>query len=224
MANLVFNIAAKIFTINECLGLLPGQSYSDSILRNTAYTNTLAGTKLKIRNKCTTGFTLPAQTIFVDNVNGGDFTAAINATLISASTTVDVDVRYTGTYRGPNNNPSYSLSIYGSTASYALVVSNPDTPPTTSNVTINLANRINTEVTKDDLSYNDVDGVGTITHVRFNGNVGNLYTNAAMTTPYVAGTELPINTFILYFKAPDTDAASSITATYDVKANNVWST
>ena len=45
-----------------------------------------------------------------------------------------------------------------------------------------------------------------------------------MTTAYVWGTELPIDTFTLYYKAPDIDAASSYVVTYDVKASGIWST
>lgn len=99
----------------------------------------------------------------------------------------------------------------------------PDTAPTTSDVTLSLSNRENYTITNSTLIYNDVDGVGTVTNVRFSGDVSRLYTNAGHTTPYVANTELPIN-FTLYYKAPNQDAVANYSVQYNVKANGVWST
>lgn len=97
-----------------------------------------------------------------------------------------------------------------------------DTPPTTRDNTVRLSNRVNTKVTKSILLYSDID-LDPITHVRFKGDVSSLFTNSAMTTPYVSGTELPID-FELWFKAPNIDTESTTSIQYDVKANGKWST
>ena len=223
MANISFQVAGKIDTIGGCIELLLGQNYTDTIYRNTTYSNSLAGTKIKIRNKCVTAFTIGAQNLFTDTTNGGNFTAAIAATTVSGGTSVDVDVRYSGTYKGTSNNPNYTITVNGTSRSYGLTILTPDTPPTATDVIINLANRTNTEVTKEDLSYNDIDGLNTVTGVRFTGDTTTLFTNSAMTTQYVSGTELNLSNFILYYKAPDRDLPSEIVLQYNVKANGVWS-
>lgn len=223
MANIIFQVGAKIDTIENCIELVVGQNYSDIIYRNNAYTNTLAGTKLKIRNKCGSSFNIGAQNIFTDTTSGGNFIASIGGITVPGNTTVDVDIRYSGTYKGVNNSPTYTVTVNNTSRNYSLTVLNPDTPPVTSNSTVTLLNRTNTTINKNNLIFSDVDGNDTITGVRFTGDTSKLFTNAAMTTQYISGTELDLATFTLYFKAPDTDASNTYTIQYDVKASGVWS-
>lgn len=224
MSNLIFNNAAFVNTDTyaSCVKLQPSTNYTDTIYRNTAYTGQTTKV-LKVVNSCVTAFTVPSQNIFTDTLQGGDFVASVLATNILGNSTVDVPVSYMGTYKGSNNNPVYGIALNGSSASYSLTVLTPDTAPVTQDSIISLTNRQNTVVTKSNLLYTDADGIGTVTHVRFTGTVNRLFTDAAMTQAYVAGTELLINSFQLYYKASNQDAADSYQVQYNVKASDVWS-
>lgn len=226
MAQLTFNTAKIADTIERCLKLESGRNYSDSITRDQSYNNT-STVKIRVVNSCDTGYTLPAQTLFTSTVNGGNFSATIPSTVIAANTTSEITVSYAGAFKEVVSSKSFTISINGSNATYTLTIIEPDVPPVTNNVTLNLANRTNKTLTKADLNYSDANGIATVTGVRFNESTtgtSRLFTNSGMTTVYVWGTELPIDTFTLYYKAPDIDAASSYVVTYDVKASGIWST
>lgn len=224
MSKLIFNSAAYVNTdtYGTCVKLQPSTNYTDTIFRNIAYVGQTPKT-IKVVNSCVTPYTLTPQNIFTDALNGGDFVASVGTTSLPAFTTVDVPVAYTGTYKGTNNSPSYTITINGSTATYSLSILTPDSAPTTQDNTITLNNRIDTVVTKNSLIYADPDG-DVVDKVRFLGDVSKLYTDVGRTALYVAGTELDIATFTLYYKAPNQDTASTFQPTYNVKANGVWST
>lgn len=223
MSNLIFYVAAFINTdtYGTCIALQTGTNYTDTIFRNTLYTGQTPK-YITVVNSCNTAFTVPTQTLYISNENGGNFTASINATNIPGNTTVNIPVIYNGTYKGVSNSPSFTINLNGSSATYTLIVQTPDSPPVTQDNTINLTNRQNTTVSSLNLIYSDPNS-DPVTHVRFTGDVSKLYTDAGHTTLYVANTELPIN-FTLYFKAPNQDAAANYSVQYNVKANGVWST
>ena len=225
MSKLIFNNAAYVNTdtFSNCIKLAPEENYVDTIYRNQLYSGQTPKT-IKVKNNCVTAFMLPAQTLFTDSTVGGNFVASTVDTNIPGNTIVNVSVAYTGTYKGVSNTPVYTITINGTNATYTLTILTPDTPPTTSDKTIALANRTNTTINKTSLAYTDVDGLDTVTSARFTGDVSKLYTDAAFTTLYVAGTELPIDTFTLYYKAPSQDAASTYQVEFNVKASGVWST
>ena len=223
MAHLIFQVAAYVNTdtYEGCIKLEQGTNYSDTIFRNNNYIGQTPK-NIVIVNQCNTGFNVNAQNLFSDTGGSGNFVASIDQIYIPGNSSVNVPVKYTGTYKASNNTPVYMLNINGTTATYTLNILTPDSPPITQNNTINLGNRINTSVTKNSLIYSDPDN-DPVTSVRFTGDVSRLYTDPGRTTQYVAGTELPIDTFVLYFKAPDQDAEFTYQVTYDVKANGVWS-
>lgn len=223
MSNLIFINAAKIDTIGECLKFQTGTNYTDSVYRNTAYSGQTPKS-VKIVNSCSTEFTLPATTLFTDTVSGGNFVATTVSTLIPAMTTTDVLVSYNGTNKNPASSNVYPIVLNGSTANYTLTIITPDSPPTTQDNTISLGNRIPTTVTKLSLIYADINGDETVTGVRFTGDVSRLYTDTGRTIPYVEGTELVMDTFVLYYKAFDQDVSGTYSVGYNVKADGVWST
>lgn len=224
MSKLIFQNAAFVNTdtFPTCIKLAPEDNYVDTIYRNTVYTGQ-APKIIRVKNSCVTPFTLPVQTLFTDSINGGNFVATTVSTNIPANSTVDVPVGYTGTYKGTSNNPSYTITINGTNATYVLTILTPDTAPVTYDKTIALANRVGTVITKSSLSFTDADGDDTVDGVRFTGDVSKLFIDSGYVTPYVSGTELTMNTFALYYKAPSQDAASTYQVDYNVKANGVWS-
>ena len=222
MSNLIFNNASKIDVISECLKLQPSTNYADTVMRGTAYMGQTPKT-VKVVNTCSTAFVLSATTLFTDVVSGGNFVATTVATNIPGNTTVDVPVSYTGTLLNPIASKAYPITLNGSSATYTLTIQTPDSPPTTQDNTVNLANRINSVITKSNLIYNDINGIETVTGVRFTGDVSRLFTDTGMTVPYVSGTELVLSTFTLYYKAPLQDAASTYSVGYNVKADGIWS-
>lgn len=222
MSNLIFNNASKIDVISECLKLQPGTNYADTVMRGTTYMGQTPKT-VKVVNTCSTAFLLSATTLFTDVVSGGNFVATTVATNILGNTTVDVPVSYTGSLLNPVASKAYPITLNGSSATYTLTIQTPDSPPTTQDNTVNLANRTNSVITKSNLIYNDINGIETVTGVRFTGDVSRLFTDTGMTVPYVAGTELTLSTFALYYKAPLQDAASTYSVGYNVKADGIWS-
>lgn len=220
MAFLIINVAGIGETYETCVKLQPSTNYTDSIIRDTLYAGQ-SPKHITVVNTCETAFIVPAQNIFTDTNNGGNFIASISATTIQGNSTINIPVAYNGTYKGTNNNPVYNLSLNGSTATYTLTILTADSPPITQDNTINLANRVNATITSSNLIYSDPNS-DPVTNVRFFGDVSKLYTDSGLTTPYVANTELPIG-FALYFKAPDQDAAATYQVSYNVKANGVWS-
>lgn len=222
MSNLIFYIAAYVDTdtYGDCIKLQPGTNYTDTIIRDTLYTGQTPK-YITIVNTCNTAYAVPAQTLHTFSENGGNFSLSISSTNIPGNSTVNIPVIYNGTYKGVSNNPSFTIYLNSSTATFTFTVQTPDSPPVTQDNTINLTNRQNTTVTSLNLIYSDPNS-DPVTHVRFTGDVSRLYTNAGHTTLYVANTELPIN-FTLYFKAPDQDALANYSVQYNVKANGVWS-
>lgn len=75
------------------------------------------------------------------------------------------------------------------------------------------------KLTKSDLIYSDVDG-DEITHVRFSGEVDNIFIDVNLTEKYISGTEVTIN-FELYVNFNSQGDTYKIQ--YNVKSNNKWS-
>lgn len=219
MANkLIFIVGSKVDVYADCVKLKNGQTYTDSIYKDLEYTGQTPQ-YITVVNTCTSSFTIPTTTLFT--LDGG-FTASINSTVVPGNGEVRIPVIYRGTYNGTAPaTKTGSITLNGSSTTYNVNVLLQDRPPVTQDNTVRLANREDAVVTKNNLIYSDPDG-DAITHVRFNGDVSRLFTDSAKTQVYVAGTELPIG-FTLYFKAPDQDAESTFTTTYEVKANNKWS-
>lgn len=220
MATLKIINAAKVFNIAECVKLKPSTNYSDDIVRDTSY-NGQSTKYVTVVNTCNHAFELSETTLFTDNVSGGSLRAYIKATHINANETKNIPIWYSGVMKNPATNPTYTIRLNGSEATFTANLTDKDLPPVASDKTIELDNRVNKTLTKADLTYSDPNS-DPITHVRFKGDVSKLFTDSGMNTPYVANTELPIS-FTLYYKAPDQDAESTYTVQYDVKANGKWS-
>ena len=217
---IVFTVAQKDDTYIDCIALGNGINYTDTIIKDYNYTGQTSKV-IKIVNNCNTSFVLNAQNIFTETSSGSNFVASVNTTTIPGNTTVDVPVYYNGSYKGSSLTLVYTINVNGTTATYTLNVTVPDSEPVTQDVKLPLANRKNKTLSSLDLIYYDPDG-DPITNVRFIGDTSRLYTDSGYTNNYVSGTELPIN-FVLYYKAPDQDALYSYQVQYNVKANGVWS-
>ena len=216
----VLNVSQKADTYADCIELVTGINYSDSIIKDYVYTGQSSKT-IKVVNNCNTSFVLNSQTLFSESTVGSNFVASIGSTTIPGNTTVDVPVYYNGSYKGDLLSLNYVITINGTTANYNINVIIPDVAPVTQDSTIELANRENKIISSTDLIYSDANG-DPITNVRFIGDTSKLFTDSGYTTQYVSGTELPI-TFVLYYKAPDQDPSYSYQIQYNVKANGVWS-
>ena len=216
----VLNVSQKADTYADCIELVTGINYSDSIIKDYVYTGQSSKT-IKVVNNCSTSFVLNSQTLFSESTVGSNFVASIGSTTIPGNTTVDVPVYYNGSYKGDLLSLNYVITINGTTANYNINVIIPDVAPVTQDSTIELANRENKIISSTDLIYSDLNG-DPITNVRFIGNTSRLFTDSGHTVQYISGTELPI-TFILYYKAPDQDPLYSYQIRYYVKANGVWS-
>ena len=221
MSRVIYNVAPRPIDLT-CLELSPGAQYLDNIFRGRIYTNTLATPKIRVVNKCSADIYLHSQTIFTDINNGGTFEAKIEGEIIPAFNHSDIQVLYVGTYKGTNNNPTYDVLINGITNTYTLNVSEEDNPPTASKVAYTVPHGTKITVTRSNLVFNDIDG-DAITHVRFTGNVSNMFMNEAYTVPYQAGTPLDMNSFVLFIRPPETLNQVTYSLNYDVKSKNVWS-
>lgn len=222
MGKLIIINEEKQYTFEDCISLKSTELiYNDRVIRGKNYNNEVATTKLKIVNKCSKSFILDRRNLFTDTTHGGSFTASINTTVVPANSEIEVPIYYNGIINNTENNISYHIIVNDSQATYNLNLNIEDRPPVTRNNTIRNLNRINEIINKDDLIYSDPDG-DPITRVKFTGNVQGLYTDSQFTTPYIAGTELPIS-FILHFKADDVDNLTTHEYTYQVYANNKWS-
>ena len=209
-----------IDTIGNCIKVVNTSTYTDTITKNQQYNNTSVKS-IRVVNNCNKDFLLSGKTLFTQQDNlGSTFTASINATTISANTTVDIPVYYNGVYKGTDISPVYTFTLNGYNITYNLNINIPDTLGDISDFTISLNNRQNYTFKVLDFTshYSDIDG-DTISSVYFYGNVNNLrYNNIG----YVENTEVPISDIQagkVTFIAPNQDIMSSININYKVKDN-----
>ena len=207
-----------IDTIGNCIKVVNTSTYTDTITKNQQYNN-VSTKSIKVTNNCNKDFLLSGKTLFIQQDNlGSTFTASINATTISANTTVDIPVYYNGVYKGTDISPVYTFTLNGYNITYNLNINIPDTLGDINDFTISLNNRQNYTFKVLDFTshYSDVDG-DTISSVYFYGNVNNLrYNNIG----YVENTEIPISDIQagkVVFNAPNQDALSSINISYKIK-------
>ena len=211
-----------IDTLGNCIKVVNTSTYTDTITKNQQYNN--ASTKsIKVTNNCNKDFLLSGKTLFIQQDNlGSTFTASINATTISANTTVDIPVYYNGVYKGTDISPVYTFTLNGYNITYNLNINIPDTLGDISDFTITLNNKQNYTFKVIDFTshFSDIDG-DTISSVYFYGNVNNLrYNNIG----YVENTEIPISDIQagkVVFNAPNQDVLSSININYKVKDNKL---
>lgn len=207
-----------IDTIGNCIKVVNTSTYTDTITKNQQYNN-VSTKSIKVTNNCNKDFLLSGKTLFIQQDNlGSTFTASINATTISANTTVDIPVYYNGVYKGTDISPVYTFTLNGYNITYNLNINIPDTLGDINDFTISLNNRQNYTFKVLDFTshYSDIDG-DTISSVYFYGNVNNLrYNNIG----YVENTEIPISDIQagkVVFNAPNQDALSSINISYKIK-------
>ena len=209
-----------IDTIGNCIKVVNTSTYTDTIIKNQQYNN-VSVKSIRVVNNCNKDFLLSGKTLFIQQDNlGSTFTASINATTISANTTVDIPVYYNGVYKGTDISPTYTFTLNGYNVTYNLNINIPDILGTISNFTVSLTNKQDYTFKVLDFTshYSDVDG-DTISSVYFYGNVNNLrYNNIG----YVENTEIPISDIQagkVIFKALNQDIMSSININYKVKDN-----
>ena len=209
-----------IDTIGNCIKVVNTSTYTDTITKNQQYNN-VSTKSIKVTNNCNKDFLLSGKTLFIQQDNlGSTFTASINATTISANTTVDIPVYYNGVYKGTDISPVYTFTLNGYNITYNLNINIPDTLGDINDFTISLNNRQNYTFKVLDFTshYSDIDG-DTISSVYFYGNVNNLrYNNIG----YVENTEIPISDIQagkVVFNAPNQNALSSININYKIKDN-----
>ena len=209
-----------INTIGNCIKVVNTSTYTDTITKNQQYNN-VSTKSIKVTNNCNKDFLLSGKTLFIQQDNlGSTFTASINATTISANTTVDIPVYYNGVYKGTDISPVYTFTLNGYNITYNLNINIPDTLGDINDFTISLNNRQNYTFKVIDFTshYSDIDG-DTISSVYFYGNVNNLrYNNIG----YVENTEIPLSDIQagkVVFNAPNQNALSSININYKIKDN-----
>ena len=209
-----------INTIGNCIKVNNTSSYTDTIIKNQQYNN-VSVKSIRVVNNCNKDFLLSGKTLFIQQDNlGSTFTASINATTISANTTVDIPVYYNGVYKGTDISPVYTFTLNGYNITYNLNINIPDTLGDISDFTITLNNKQNYIFKVVDFTshYSDING-DTISSVYFYGNVNNLrYNNIG----YVENTEIPLSDIQagkVVFNAPNQDALSSININYKIKDN-----
>ena len=209
-----------IDTIGNCIKVVNTSTYTDTITKNQQYNN-VSTKSIKVTNNCNKDFLLSGKTLFIQQDNlGSTFTASINATTISANTTVDIPIYYNGVYKGTDISPVYTFTLNGYNITYNLNINIPDTLGDINDFTISLNNRQNYTFKVLDFTshYSDIDG-DTISSVYFYGNVNNLrYNNIG----YVENTEIPISDIQagkVVFNAPNQNALSSININYKIKDN-----
>ena len=209
-----------IDTIGNCIKVVNTSTYTDTITKNQQYNN-VSTKSIKVTNNCNKDFLLSGKTLFIQQDNlGSTFTASINATTISANTTVDIPVYYNGVYKGTDISPVYTFTLNGYNITYNLNINIPDTLGDINDFTISLNNRQNYTFKVLDFTshYSDTDG-DTISSVYFYGNVNNLrYNNIG----YTENTEIPISDIQagkVVFNAPNQNALSSININYKIKDN-----
>ena len=209
-----------IDTIGNCIKVVNTSTYTDTITKNQQYNN-VSTKSIRVVNNCNKDFLLSGKTLFIQQDNlGSTFTASINATTISANTTVDIPVYYNGVYKGTDISPVYTFTLNGYNITYNLNINIPDTLGDINDFTISLNNRQNYTFKVIDFTshYSDIDG-DTISSVYFYGNVNNLrYNNIG----YVENTEIPISDIQagkVVFNAPNQNALSSININYKIKDN-----
>lgn len=209
-----------INTIGNCIKVVNTSTYTDTITKNQQYNN-VSTKSIRVVNNCNTDFLLSGKTLFTQQDNlGSTFTASINATTISANTTVDIPVYYNGVYKGTDISPVYTFTLNGYNITYNLNINIPDTLGDINDFTISLNNRQNYTFKVIDFTshYSDIDG-DTISSVYFYGNVNNLrYNNIG----YVENTEIPLSDIQagkVVFNAPNQNALSSININYKIKDN-----
>ena len=207
-----------IDTIGNCIKVVNTSTYTDTITKNQQYNN-VSTKSIKVTNNCNKDFLLSGKTLFTQQDNlGSTFTATINASTISANTTVDIPVYYNGVYKGTDISPVYTFTLNGYNITYNLNINIPDTLGDINDFTISLNNRQNYTFKVLDFTshYSDVDG-DTISSVYFYGNVNNLrYNNIG----YVENTEISISDIQagkIVFNALNQDALSSINISYKIK-------
>ena len=209
-------------TIGNCITVNNTSSYTDTIIKNQQYNN-VSVKSIRVVNNCNKDFLLSGKTLFTQQDNlGSTFTASINATTISANTTVDIPVYYNGVYKGTDISPVYTFTLNGYNITYNLNINIPDILGTISNFTVSLTNKQDYTFKVLDFTshYSDIDG-DTISSVYFYGNVNNLrYNNIG----YIENTEIPISDIHagkITFIAPKQDVLSSININYKVKDNKL---
>ena len=209
-----------INTIGNCIKVVNTSTYTDTITKNQQYNN-VSTKSIRVVNNCNKDFLLSGKTLFIQQDNlGSTFTASINATTISANTTVDIPVYYNGVYKGTDISPVYTFTLNGYNITYNLNINIPDTLGDINDFTISLNNRQNYTFKVIDFTshYSDIDG-DTISSVYFYGNVNNLrYNNIG----YVENTEIPLSDIQagkVVFNAPNQNALSSININYKIKDN-----
>lgn len=207
-----------IDTIGNCIKVVNTSTYTDTITKNQQYNN-VSTKSIKVTNNCNKDFLLSGKTLFIQQDNlGSTFTASINATTISANTTVDIPVYYNGVYKGTDISPVYTFTLNGYNITYNLNINIPDTLGDINDFTITLNNKQNYIFKVIDFTshYSDING-DTISSVYFYGNVNNLrYNNIG----YIENTEIPISDIQagkVVFNAPNQDALSSININYKIK-------
>lgn len=186
---IIFNVSAKELIIGECVKLLPNKNYTDTVEKDFEYTGEDQIT-ISFRNFCQKQFSVPELTLFTDNSLGGNFVAKVDAFSIGPLQEINQKVSYYGIYKGSKINPIYNIALNGIQATYKLNITVPaiNTPPVTSDITIELDNLQSYTFTINDFKnhFTDIDG-DDIDAVIISGDTS-IYSLAGL--PLVSGTTI----------------------------------
>lgn len=207
MNKVSISVSAKIITIEDCVKLIPAQNLSDTIMKDQTY-DSYNGKSMTIVNYCNQSFNLPETILFSDNSFDGNFEVKLSEFSIGANQTLNIPIKYFGTYKGQKQMLSFEILLNNTKAVYNISVNMPkvNNPPILSDMNFELPNRGTKTFIIDDFldHFTDLDG-DTIDVVWITGDVSGYKLEGE---PYVAGTEITksqINSGLLQYISQDTD-------------------
>lgn len=215
----VFNVAPKIFGIQECVKLTPAVNYTDTIDKDFDYTGQ-SQTTLSFTNVCQSGFTVDPFILFTNTDNGGNFEARIEGFSIGVNQTITIPVNYYGICKSDLPEKSYIISMNGISANYKLIIKAPaiNTPPVITTVELVLPNKTNHTFTVDNFlpHYSDAEQHN-MAAVILEGDVSAFRLNGNTVTSPVEVSFYELQNGGLQYIAPDTNDEVNITVTLKAK-------
>ncbi|WP_294203156.1 hypothetical protein [uncultured Chryseobacterium sp.] len=214
-----FSVAPKVFLVGECVKLLPGLNYQDTVQKGFDYTGQSQIT-VTFSNICQQAFSVDAFTLFSNTDNGGNFSAKIEGFSIGVNQSISIPVKYYGICLTDVPERNYIISLNGISANYKLLINTPfiNTPPTITNVELLLPNRQDYTFHDNDFlpHYNDVD-MHSMAAVILEGNLAPFRLNGNIVTSPLEVSFYQLQNGALKYIAQNTDDEINISVTLKAK-------
>lgn len=216
------NVIAKNPVISECVKFTAGQNITDQIEKDKEYSGN-SGKTATFKNYCTTPFNVPEIILYSNTENGGNFKVYISSFPINDGATLNIPIKYSGIYKGSASSLNFSFTYNGIPLNYNISVTVPvvHTPPTVSNITKNLSNRLDYTFVLSDFTnaFNSIDNAN-LSSITINSTNNNFKLNNVIINTPTEITVAEINSGLFKFTAPDTNNTSSLNCTIYVKDSN----